>query len=264
MAKLPIYGLKIVSALIYFVIGLWIAGIVRRYLRKFMSKSKIDPTLISFTSSITYVTLIIFTAIAALSSLGIQTTSFIAVLGAAGLAIGLSLQGSLANFAAGVLMIIFKPFKVGDFVDVSGSAGTVQGITIFNTLMNTPDNKKIIIPNGKILADTITNFTANDTRRLDLKIGVSYSDDLEKVKNTINAVLSEDSRILKEPAPIVGVLEFADSSINIVIRPWVNRLDYWAVHFDTYQKLKQRFDQEGITIPFPQRDIHLLRDLPLD
>jgi small conductance mechanosensitive channel len=222
-----------------------------------MTKGKVDPTLISFLGHMIYIALLTFVILAALGQLGIQTTSFIAVIGAAGLAIGLSLQGSLANFAAGVLMIIFRPFKVGDLIEAAGVLGTVEDIQIFTTQLVTPDNKTIIIPNAKLTADNIINFNAKPTRRVDLIAGVSYTDDIDKVKNVIADVLSQDNRILKEPPPTIGLLEMADSSVNFVVRPWVKPADYWGVYFDINEAMKKRFDAEGISIPFPQRDVHL-------
>jgi small conductance mechanosensitive channel len=182
------------------------------------------------------------------------------VLGAAGLAIGLALQGSLANFAAGVLMIIFRPFRSGDFIEAAGVAGVVEEIQLFTTTMRTPDNKTIIIPNAQVTSGTITNFSARDTRRLDLVFGVSYSEDLDKVKRVINEVLAAEPRLLDEPAPLVGLLKLGDSSVDFAVRPWVNKSDYWPVFFDLQEAMKKRFDQEGISIPFPQRDVHLYRD----
>ena len=255
-----LYGLKIIGAVLIFLIGRFVAGLMRKVARRIMEKSKVDAALVSFVESLVYIGLMTFVIIAALGRLGIQTASFIAVLGAAGLAIGLALQGSLANFAAGVLMLIFKPFKVGDFIDAAGVTGVVEHIEIFTTQLKTPDNKKVIIPNAKITGDCITNFSANDTRRVDMTVGVSYSEDLSKVKETVEAVLAEDDRILKDPEPTVGVLELADSSINFVVRPWVKTADYWNVFFDTQKKLKERFDAVGISIPFPQRDVHLFQE----
>jgi small conductance mechanosensitive channel len=203
------------------------------------------------------VTLLIFVIIAALAQVGIQTTSLIAVLGAASLAIGLALQGSLANFAAGVLLIIFRPFKVGDYVECAGTAGAVDEMQIFTTQLKSPDNKKIIIPNAKLLGDVITNYSAQETRRVDLVIGVSYSDDLQKVEKVLTDILSQDERVLKDPAPTIAVLELADSSVNFAVRPWVKTGDYWNVYFALTKNIKMRLDAEGIAIPFPQRDVHL-------
>lgn len=252
-----IFGLKIVAALAVLFIGRWTARLLKGVVRKTMTKKNVDPTLISFTANLTYAALITFVVLAALGQLGIQTTSFIAVIGAAGLAVGLALQGSLANFAAGVLMMIFRPFKVNDFVEAAGVAGIVEEIDIFTTTLKTPDNKKIIVPNSKVTSDNIINYSAKDTRRLDLVFGVSYGDNIEKVKSIITDVLSKNERILKEPAPTIRLLTLGDSSVNFAVRPWVNTADYWDVYFDIHESIKKRFDAEGISIPFPQRDIHI-------
>jgi small conductance mechanosensitive channel len=254
---IALYGLKVVAAIAILVLGRIAAGIVRGIVRRLLRKSKVDETLVSFISSLTYVAVMAFIVIAAISRLGVQTASFVAVMGAAGLAIGLALQGSLANFAAGVLMIIFKPFKVGDFISAGGVTGGVEAIGIFTTELKSPDNKKIIVPNAKVTADSITNFSAKEQRRVDMVAGVSYSDDLAKVRTVLEGILSEDERILKDPAPTIGVLELADSSVNFAVRPWVNTADYWDVFFATQEKIKQRFDAEGISIPFPQQDVYL-------
>jgi small conductance mechanosensitive channel len=254
---IALYGLKVVAAIAILVFGRIAAGIVRGVVRRLLRKSNVDETLVSFITSLTYVAVMAFVVIAAISRLGVQTASFIAVLGAAGLAVGLALQGSLANFAAGVLMIIFKPFKVGDFISAGGVSGGVEAIGIFTTILKSPDNKKIIIPNAKVTSDSITNFSANDQRRIDMVAGVSYNDDLAKVRSVLEGILSEDERILKDPAPTIGLLELADSSVNFAVRPWVNTADYWDVFFATQEKIKQRFDAEGISIPFPQQDVYL-------
>ena len=254
---IALYGLKVVAAIAILVLGRIAAGIVRSLVRSLLRKSKVDETLVSFFTSGTYVALMAFIIIAAIGRLGVQTASFIAVLGAAGLAVGLALQGSLANFAAGVLLIAFKPFKVGDFITAGGVTGGVEAIGIFTTELKSPDNKKIIVPNAKVTADSITNFSAKDTRRIDMVAGVSYNDDLAKVRKVLEGIMSEDEKILKDPAPTIGVLELADSSVNFAVRPWVNKADYWDVFFATQEKIKQRFDAEGISIPFPQQDVHL-------
>jgi small conductance mechanosensitive channel len=251
------YSLKIVAAVAIFIVGRWIAKLLRNLVERIMTKGKVDETLVKFVGNITYVVLIVIVVIAALNQLGIQTTSFIAIIGAAGLAIGLALQGSLANFAAGVLMIIFRPFKLGDYVEGAGVAGTVEEISIFTTHFKSPDNKTIIIPNAKITGDNIINYSAKDSRRLDLVFGVSYNDDLQKVKAVLYDILKNDDRILKDPAPTIGVLELADSSVNFAVRPWVRTGDYWTLFFDLKEKIKERFDAEGISIPFPQQDVHL-------
>jgi small conductance mechanosensitive channel len=252
-----LYGLKVIAALAIIVIGRFAAIGVRSLVRRLLKKSLVDETLVSFITSVSYVAIMAFVIIAALGQLGIQTASFVAVLGAAGLAVGLALQGSLANFAAGLLMIIFKPFKVGDFIEAGGASGIVEEIGIFTTELKSPDNKKIIVPNAKATADNIINYSANDQRRIDMVAGVSYSDDLEKVRKILEGILSEDDRILQEPPPIIAVLELADSSVNFAVRPWVKTSEYWDVFFSTQEKIKKRFDAEGITIPFPQQDVHI-------
>jgi small conductance mechanosensitive channel len=254
---LATYGLKVIGAVLVFFIGRWIAKLISALAGKAMTRSNVEPTLVNFVRSLVYIALLTFVIIAALALVGIQTASFIAVLGAAGLAVGLALQGSLANFAAGVLMMIFKPFKVGDFIEAGGAKGTVTEIQIFNTILNSPDNIRIIIPNAQITGGNIKNYTVNGTRRVDLVIGVSYDDDLQKAKDVIEKVLAADERILKEPEWMVAVSELADSSVNFVVRPWVKSADYWAVYFDTTNKIKVSLDESGISIPYPQRDVHI-------
>jgi len=251
------FGGKILVAIAILIIGRMVAGALRGIIRKVMKKGGVDETLVSFITSLAYVGLMAFVIIAALGQLGVQTTSFIAIIGAAGLAVGLALQGSLSNFAAGVLMIIFKPIKVGDFVEVAGTAGVVEAIGIFTTELKSGDNKQIIIPNAKLTGDNITNYSAKDTRRVDMVIGVGYGDDLDKVKKVLADILGSDERILKDPAPTIGLAELADNSVNFVVRPWVKTGDYWPVKFDVQEAIKKRFDAEGISIPYPQRDVHL-------
>jgi small conductance mechanosensitive channel len=222
-----------------------------------MEKREVDPTLTKFVTNLIYFALLTFVIVAALGMLGIQTTSFIAVLGAAGLAVGLALQGSLSNFAAGVLMIIFRPFKVGDLIEAAGATGVVEEVQIFTTQLLTPDNKTIIIPNAQITSDTITNYTTKGTRRADMVIGIGYEDDIDKARAIISDVLSQDERILKEPATQIAVSELADSSVNFTVRPWVKAQDYWGVIFDATETIKKRFDAEEISIPYPQRDVHV-------
>lgn len=254
---ITLYGFKVLAAIIIFFVGRWIARALKNLTERMMKKKEVDPTLISFVGDMIYVSLLVFVIIAAVSQLGVQTTSFIAVIGAAGLAIGLALQGSLANFAAGFLLILFHPFKEGDFIEGAGVLGVVEKISIFVTEMKSPDNKKIIIPNSKLTGDNIINYSANETRRVDLIIGVSYGDDLQKVKQVLEDILAKDSRVLKDPKPTIAVSQLADSSVNFVVRPWVKTGDYWSVYFDTTENVKTRFDAEGICIPFPQRDVHL-------
>lgn len=252
-----LYGMKIVAALLVLIIGMWVARLVKKTITKLMEKKGIDPTLTGFCSSLLYVGLQASVIIAALEKLDVKTASFIAIIGAAGLAIGLALQGSLANFAAGVLMLIFKPFKVGDVIEAGGSIGTVLEIGIFTTIMKSPDNKKMIVPNASVTGGTITNINTFGTRRVDLIAGIGYGDDIDKAKKVLEEIIAADERILQDPAPKIAVVELGDSSVNFVVRPWVNSADYWGVFFDTTETIKKRFDEEGITIPFPQRDVHI-------
>jgi len=254
---IALYGLKAIAALVILVFGRLVAKALRATIKRVLQKGKVDDTLMLFTSSVSYVAIMAFVIIAALGQLGIQTTSFVAILGAAGLAVGLALQGSLANFAAGVLMIIFKPFKVGDYIEGGGVSGSVEEIGIFTTELKSPDNRKIIVPNAKMTSDNIVNYSAKDTRRVDIVAGVSYGDDIDKVKRVLEGILASDERVLKDPAPTIGILELADSSINFAVRPWVRTSDYWDVFFATQESIKKRFDAEGISIPFPQQDIHV-------
>ena len=251
------WGIKVIAALAIFIIGRWIAKGIRRGVRRMMEKGGADPIIIGFVGSIAYIGMLAFVIVAALGQLGIQTTSFIAILGAAGLAIGLALQGSLANFAAGFLMIIFRPFKLGDFIEGAGVAGTVDAIHIFTTTLKTPDNKTIIIPNGKLSSDNIVNYSTEETRRVDLIVGVSYDADLKEVRQVLEDIISKEERILSDPPHQVAVKELADNSVNFVVRLWVNSGDYWGVTFDMNETIKTRLDEAGIGIPYPQRDIHL-------
>jgi small conductance mechanosensitive channel len=250
-------ALNVLGAVAILLVGRWVAKVARGGVRKLMRKKNIDETLVLFVSNVLYVLIIAFVLMAALGKLGVETTSAIAVLGAAGLAIGFALQGSLGNFAAGLMLVIFRPFKVGDFIEAAGAKGTVEEIRIFTTRLKAPDNKIVIVPNAKVTGDNVVNYSAKETRRVDLVIGVSYEDDLDKVREVIKCVLSEDKRILQEPAPTIGVLELGDSSVNFAVRPWVNTADYWDVYFATLEAVKKRLDSEGITIPFPQRDVHI-------
>ncbi len=237
--------------------GIWLAKQIKKYVVLMMERRNVDALLASFSSNIVYVALVAFVVIAALSQLGIQTTSFVAIIGAAGLAIGLALQGSLANFASGVMIIAFRPFKVGDFIEAGGVAGVVEGIQIFSTQMRTGDNKAIIIPNANITGNNITNYSAKDTRRVDMVFGIGYDDDIKKAKDVLMELIADDDRILKDPEAVVAVSELADSSVNFVVRPWVKSADYWGVMFDFTEAVKLRFDKEGISIPYPQQDLHL-------
>ena len=254
---LAFYGLRLLGALAILLFGKWLARFLTKLLRRLLNARTVESTLVSFSCNMLYATLMTFVAIAAINQLGVQTTSFIAVLGAAGLAIGLALQGSLANFAAGVMILLFKPFKVNDFIEASGVLGIVEDLHIFTTQIRTGDNKTIFVPNGKLLGDNIVNYSQKPTRRIDLVIGVAYDANLQRTKEVLLETVHKDERILADPAPVVAVSELADSSVNLVVRPWVQTADYWNVRFDLTEAIKVRLDQEGIGIPFPQRDVHL-------
>ena len=254
------YGLSFIAAVIIFIVGKWLARFISKIVEKLMTKAKIEKTLASFVRHIIYFGLMIFVIIAALNKLGVQTTSLIAMIGAAGLAVGLALQGSLANFAAGIVLIIFKPFKVGDFIEAAGATGNVQEIQIFNTILTTLDNRKVTLPNAKVTGDNIVNFTALDKRRVDLIFGISYTDNIKIAKEALEKVTASDPRILKDPKPLIAVSELADSSVNLVCRPWVKPKDYWGVYFDTIERGKLELEKSGITIPFPQSDVHLYQE----
>jgi small conductance mechanosensitive channel len=245
-----------IAAAILF-IGVWLAKRVRGFAENMMNKRGMDSMLSSFLGSIVYMLLVAFIAIAALGQVGIQTTSLVAIVGAAGLAVGLALQGSLANFASGVMIIAFRPFKEGDFVEAGGAVGVIEGIQMFATTMRTGDNKQIIIPNGNITGGNIVNYSAKDTRRVDLVFGIGYNDDLKKAKDILQQLVDADERILKDPAAVIAVSELADSSVNFIVRPWVNSADYWGVYWDLTEAVKLKFDAEGISIPFPQQDVYM-------
>lgn len=251
------YGIKIIGAIAILVIGRIIVGILAGAVRKLMRRSEVDETLTKFVVSLVRIALMVFIIIAAISTLGVETTSFAAVVAAAGLAIGLALQGSLANFASGVMLIIFRPFTAGDFVEAGGTSGSVEAIHIFNTIMKTPDNKKVILPNAQVTGGSIVNYSAHDTRRVDMVFGIGYDDDIKTAKQTLEAIVAGDKRVLKDPAPTVAVSELADSSVNFVVRPWVKTADYWAVYFDLTEKVKLVFDEKNISIPYPQQDVHM-------
>ncbi|MDJ0751784.1 MAG: mechanosensitive ion channel [Woeseiaceae bacterium] len=251
------FGKDIIVALLIFYIGRFVVRLVVRAMTKVMQRQDVDKTLQTFVSNLVRMALMVVVIIAAIGALGIQTTSFIAIFGAAGLAVGLALQGSLSNFAAGVLIVLFRPYRVGDYIEAAGIAGTVEGVQILTTILKTPDNKKIIVPNSQVMDSIITNYSANDTRRVDLTVGVSYDDDLDKVTATLRELVEADERILKDPECLIAVSALADSSVNFFVRPWVKSADYWGVHFDLTEAIKKRFDDEGISFPFPQQDVHL-------
>ena len=250
-------GKNIVIALVIFYVGRIAISLVVRGLRKIMQRQEVDKTLETFVCNLVRMALLVVVIIAAISALGIETTSFIAIFGAAGLAIGLALQGSLSNFAAGVLIVLFRPYRVGDYVEAAGVSGTIEQVQILTTMLVTPDNKQIVVPNSQIMDSIITNYSAKDTRRVDMVVGVSYSDDLDQVRKLLEEMVAADDRILEDPACTIAVSELADSSVNFVLRPWVKATDYWGVKFDLTEAIKKRFDHEGISIPFPQQDVHL-------
>lgn len=253
------FGKNVVIALVIFYVGKIAVSLAVRALRKIMRSQDVDETLETFICNLARTALLVVVIIAAIGALGIQTTSFIAIFGAAGLAIGLALQGSLSNFASGVLIVLFRPYRVGDFVEAAGVAGSIEEVQILTTVLKTGDNKTIIVPNSQIMSSIITNYSANETRRVDMVIGVSYDDDLDKVRNTLNTLIAADDRILDDPAPKVAVSALADSSVNFIVRPWVKTEDYWGVMWDLTEAIKKRFDQENISFPFPQRDVHIYK-----
>ena len=254
------YSVKIIAALLILVIGKWLARRITNLIARLMEKNKVDITLVRFLESILYYTFMVMIVIAAAGQLGINTTSFLTIVGAAGLAIGLALKDSLSNFASGVMLVLFRPYRVNDYVNIGGVAGNVISISLFTTELNTVDNQKVIVPNASITSNVITNVTANPTRRVDLVIGIGYGDDIKKAKEVIKGVLSEEKRILSVPAPVIAVSELAESSVNFVVRPWVKTGDYWDVYFALHENIKLALDANGISIPFPQRDIHMYQD----
>ncbi len=251
------YGVKLLIALVIVIVGRIAIKIIRNILKKMFTKLKVEDTLSAFLINIVSGLLHAFLVIAVLGQIGIDTTSFVAIIGAAGLAVGFALQGSLASFAAGVLIILLKPFKLGDFITAGGESGTVVDISIFSTRLNTPDNKAVIVPNTDIMGGSITNYSRENRRRIDLVIGVGYDDDLKKVEAIFKKILDADERILKDPAYTIGVLELGDNSVNFAVRPWVATSDYWPTYFDLMRKIKLTLDANGVSIPYPQRDVHV-------
>jgi len=251
------YGIKIVGALAIFIIGRWIVNKISSFIEKLMKKGGVDVTLSAFIMNMINILLMVVVVLAAVTELGVNTTSFIAILGAAGLAIGLSLQGILGNIGSGVILILFRPFQVGDTISAAGETGTVESITLFNTILLTPDNKVILAPNSAIAAGNIINFSKQEERRVDFVFGIGYDDDLKLAKATLQEIIDADDRILKDPESFIGVGELGDSSVNFTVRVWVKAADYWGVHFDTNEKVKLIFDEKGISMPYPQMDIHL-------
>lgn len=249
--------IKFLVALLILIGGIIFARVTSNFMIRRLDSSAIDNMVVSFLAGIVRATIIIAAVLMALSHVGVQTTSFIAILGAAGLAIGLALQGSLSNFASGVMIMIYRPFKAGDYVDAGGIAGSVVRIELFTTILKTPDNKKVVVPNSRITTAAITNFSENPTRRVDMVFGVSYSANLQDTKKLFLDLLMADERVLKDPAPNVAVLELGDSAVKFIVRPWVNSADYWAVYWDCMEKFKDALDEAGIGIPFPQMDVHV-------
>ncbi|GAB4323196.1 MAG: small-conductance mechanosensitive channel MscS [Candidatus Zixiibacteriota bacterium] len=254
------YGVQVIGAVVILILGWIVARIVRGAVRRGLTKAQVDSSLVNFTSKFAYALVWVFVLIAALAKFGIETASFVGILAATGFAIGLALQGSLSNFASGIMILLFRPFKVGDYVDGAGVAGSVKEVQLFNTILATPDNVKIIVPNSKMYGDTIKNYSAYDTRRCDLLIGIGYASSIGKAIEVLEGLIADDARVLKEPAHQIAVSELADSSVNLVVRMWCNGPDYWGLKFDMTHKIKEAFDQNGIEIPFPQRVVHLMKD----
>jgi small conductance mechanosensitive channel len=254
------WGINIVMAVLIYIVGKIVVSVLLNVFGKVMARSKYDDMLIDFIKAILNAVLMLFVIVASLDKLGVDTTSLVAILGAAGLAIGLSLQGSLQNFAAGVMLLVFRPFKAGDFVEAGDAMGVIKSISIFTTVMTTGDNKEVIVPNGRIYSGNITNYSAKETRRIDMVVGIGYDADLKHAKDVLSELIAADDRILEDPKPLVAVLELADSSVNFVVRPWVKTADYWAVKFAFNEAVKLRFDEEGISIPFPQMDVHMHKE----
>ena len=251
------YGPKVLAALATLVIGWTVARVLTGALRRLLARARVEPTLAGFLGNIAYIALMTFVLVAAIGKLGVQTASLIAILGAAGFAVAFALQGSLGNLASGVMIMVFRPFKVGDYVEAGGAAGTILEVGIFASTFKTPDNKKVIVANSSITGANITNYSANPTRRVDMRFGIAYDDDLRKAKQILLDVLAADQRVLEDPAPVVALAELGDSSVNLHCRPWAATSDYWDVPWDVQEKVKLAFDEQGITIPFPQRDVHL-------
>jgi small conductance mechanosensitive channel len=254
---LSIWGVRVLGAIAVLVIGWMVAGVIRGFVRRALDRTKLDPTLIPFLSKLVYYAVLTFVILAVLSLFGIQTTSFVAVLAAAGFAIGLALQGTLSNFSSGIMLLVFRPFGVGDYVEAGGAAGSVQEIGVFATTLHTPDNVKIVVPNSAVYGAIIKNYTANDTRRNDMVVGISYDDDIGTAIATIQRIVGSDERVLKDPEPVIAVSEMADSSVNIVVRPWCKKEDYWGLRFDLTRRFKEELEAAGCSIPYPQTDVHL-------
>ncbi len=257
MDLLEKFGPKVLLAIVVLVAGLWVIRIISKFLKRAFNKSNLDESLRPFLTSFLSVLLKVLLVISVAGMIGIEMTSFIAILAAAGLAVGMALSGTLQNFAGGVMLLIFKPFKVGDYIEAQGHSGIVTEIQIFNTLLKTPDNKKVIIPNGGLSTGSMINYTAEDTRRVDMTFGIGYQDDIDKAKGILQGIIDGNDLIYNEPEPFVGIMELSDSSVNLVVRVWTKTSDYWNVYFYMQETVKKTFDKEGISIPFPQSDVHL-------
>ena len=256
------WGINVALALAILLFGRWASKLVLRFARQLLARSTDDPMLINFLSALLNAVLMVVVVVAALDQLGVATTSIVAVLGAAGIAIGLALQGSLQNFAAGIMLMIFRPFRIGDYVEAGGTAGTVEKVGIFSTTMTSADNKEVIVPNSNVYKDTIVNYSAKPIRRIDLIIGIGYESDLARAKSLLQSIINAESRVLTDPTVRIGVSELADSSVNIIVRPWVKTDDYLSVKCDLLEAIKLRFDQEGIEIPYPKMDVHYTPQVP--
>jgi len=254
------WGLKVVGAIVVLIVGRIVAGWARKAVRRVLERRAVDPTLVPFLASLVYYLLIAIVAIMVLERFGVQTASLVAVLGAAGLAVGLALQGTLSSFSAGVMLLAFRPFKVGDYVDVGGTAGSVVEIGLFTTTLKSPDNVMIVVPNSQVYGQTIKNYNGYDTRRLDMVMGISYDDDIQVALDTIRRVVTADSRVLPEPEPLFAVGDLGASSVDILVRPWCAGADYWGLRFDLTRKLKEELEAAGCSIPYPQQDVHLFQE----
>ncbi|MAW61312.1 MAG: mechanosensitive ion channel protein [Planctomycetes bacterium] len=251
------HGPGVLGALVTLIIGLWVVGKITKGLRKAIGKTNVDPMLANFLGGIVGMLLKVILVIAVLGMVGVETTSFAAILAAAGFAIGMALSGTLGNFAAGVMILLFRPFKNGDFIEAAGEAGVVEEISVFMTKMRTGDNKQILVPNSSVTGGNITNYSAKPTRRIDLVVGISYDDDIKKAHEVLNRIMEQHEKVMKDPAWTIAVSELGDNSVNFVVRPWVASGDYWPVRFELIETIKLTFDQEGLNFPFPQRDVHL-------
>ena len=259
VALVSTWGLRVAGAIAVLVIGRILCGVARKAVRQTLESRRVDASLVPFISNFIYFVLLTALVISVLGIFGIETTSLIAILGTAGLAIGLALQGTLSNFSSGVMLLLFRPFRVGDYVDAAGVAGTVSEIGLFATTLNTPDNVRIIVPNSSVYGATIKNFSANETRRNDFVLGISYNDDISRALEVVTSIISKDTRVLADPEPTVAVSELADSSVNLVVRPWCQKEDYWPLRYDLVRRFKEELEQSGCSIPYPQHDVHVHR-----